>query len=120
MRLESLVLLEDVRQAAELILQFTAGRNLQDYTSDPMLRSAVERQFEIIGEALNRLAKSDPPTASRISEYQQIVAFRNVLIHGYDVIDDRIVWEAVQDRLLTFYDQVQALLGEDRDAPSSD
>ncbi|MCH7808436.1 MAG: DUF86 domain-containing protein [Planctomycetes bacterium] len=117
MRLESLRLLEDIRQAAELICQFTAHRNLNGYTGDAMLRSAVERQFEIIGEALNRLAKSDAATASRIGDYQQIIAFRNVLIHGYDVVDDRVVWEAAQDKLPPLHAKVQAMLRQENDQP---
>ncbi len=117
MRLESLKLLEDSRQAAGMIRQFTVDRTLDDYSSDAMLRSAVERRFEIIGEALNRLAKSDPAAASRLGDYQQIIAFRNVLIHGYDIIDDQVVWEAVQGNLPTLQDKVQALLDQASDQP---
>ena len=111
MRLESLKLLDDIRQAAALICQFTIDRNLQDYTDDDMLRSAVERQFEVIGEALNRLSKVDPTTASQIGDYQKIIAFRNILIHGYDVVDHQIVWDAVQKKLPALYEKVQAWLG---------
>ena len=74
MRLESCKHLEDVRQAVELVQNFTVGKDFQDYSADAMLRSAVERQFEIIGEALNRLDKSDPATSAQISEKSQIVA----------------------------------------------
>ena len=64
-----------------------------------MLRSAVERQFEIIGEALNQLSKVDPEVASRIPELRRIVAFRNILIHGYATVDDALVWQALVDKL---------------------
>lgn len=66
---------------------------------------------------MNRLAKSDPATASRIGDYQQIIALRNVLIHGYDIIGDQVVWEAVQDNLPTLQDKVQALLDQATDEP---
>jgi len=112
MQLESQKLLEDVRLATEAIVEFTTDRTLQDYTNNAMLRSAVERQFEIIGEALNRLLKLDPANADRISDYQRIVAFRNMLIHGYNLVDDRLVWEIIQIKLPTLQREVLVLLAE--------
>jgi len=84
MRLEAKKCLEDVRQAAELILQFTAGKSFSDYDNDALLRSGVERQFEIIGEAVSRLSKVDPTICAGLPDTPRIVAFRNILIHGYD------------------------------------
>jgi len=110
-------LLEDMRDAAVFILQATAGKTAHDYANDRLLRQAVERNFEIIGEALNRLAHIDPQTAQRISGYQRIVAFRNVLIHGYDAIQDERVWDVVCHRLPTLQHEVQALLAEVSDHP---
>ena len=80
MKLEAKKYLYDIRQAVALLNEFTAGRSFADYERDAMLRSAVERKFEIIGEALSQLAKVDRATAARISGYQRVIAFRNVLI----------------------------------------
>lgn len=115
MRLESRKVIEDIRQAAVLIQEFTASRTLQDYENDALLQSGVERQFEIIGEALNRLAKTDPGLVSRISHYQRIIAFRNILIHGYDLVDPPVVWEALHDKLPVLHAEVLALLDEPDD-----
>lgn len=57
----------DALHAAELVQDFARGQSFADYQSDAKLRSAVERQFEIIGEALNQLSKVDPEAASRVS-----------------------------------------------------
>jgi len=75
-----------------------------------MLRAAVERQFEIIGEALRRLSKEDPVTIARINEHARIIAFRNILIHGYADIDDRIVWDLAHSKLPTLLLQIESLL----------
>jgi uncharacterized protein with HEPN domain len=112
MRLESKKYLFDIRQAAESLRQFTQGRTLSDYAADALLRSAVERQFEIIGEALRRLAKEDSATAGQIAEYQRIISFRNILIHGYAEVDDRIVWDVLQNKLPTLLEQVKSLLDD--------
>jgi uncharacterized protein with HEPN domain len=115
MRLEARKLLEDVRRAAELITRFVAGKELPDYAADPLLRSAVERQFEVIGEALNRLARSDPSVAQQITHTARIIAFRNILIHGYDLVDHEVVWDVIEVHLPVLREQVEGLLGGDED-----
>src|SRR5690242_15695573 len=102
--------LEDMRRAAEFLLTITAGRTLDEYRADEVLRTVVERKFEIIGEGLNRLQKADPALAGQIPEHRQIVSFRNILIHGYDIVDDDVVWKIVQQDLPALHKQVQALL----------
>jgi uncharacterized protein with HEPN domain len=82
----------DVRQAADNIAAFIRGRTEADYRAQAMLHSAVERQLEIIGEALNQLDKADPELAARIPHLRQIVGLRNILIHGYAVVKHELIW----------------------------
>jgi uncharacterized protein with HEPN domain len=77
-----------------------------------MLRAAVERKFEIIGEALVQLAKRDAPATERIGEHRRIIAFRNILIHGYADVDDRLVWDIVESKLRVLRREVALLLGD--------
>ncbi len=78
----------DVRQAANIIATFVQGRGFADYVADLMLRSAVERQFEIAGEALNRLSREAPKVAARLPDLRRAIATRNALIHGYREVDN--------------------------------
>lgn len=112
MQLEARKYLYDIQQAAMLIAEFTAGRDFDDYVGDAMLRAAVEREFEIVGEALNRLVKLDQAIASRISEYRRIIGFRNLLIHGYADVDDLLVWDVVQSKLPVLRQEIDMLLDE--------
>jgi uncharacterized protein with HEPN domain len=105
-------LLEDIRDAAAFVRQATDGKTLDDYRRDRLLRQAVERNFEIIGEAVGRLAKVDPATAAKIGEYQQIISFRNVLIHGYDLIEAAQVWDVIRQNLPTLEAEVSVLLAD--------
>jgi uncharacterized protein with HEPN domain len=119
MQPESRKHLFDIREAASRISRYAAGRSLEDYLTDDYLRSAVERQFEIIGEAMGRLLRTDRPTAERITEYPRIVSFRNQLIHGYDVIDDAIVWRIVEQKLPILVSEIRAMLAEDETPPAT-
>jgi uncharacterized protein with HEPN domain len=102
--------LDDIRRAAAAILDFTRGKTFVEYESDDLLRSATERKFEIIGEALNRLRKDAPELLARIHEHRSIISFRNILIHGYDRIDDQIVWGIIEDDLAQLAADVERLL----------
>ncbi|MEX0682822.1 MAG: HepT-like ribonuclease domain-containing protein [Dehalococcoidia bacterium] len=112
MRLEAKKYLYDVQQAEALIADFTEGKVFDDYERDALLRSAVERQFEIIGEALAQLARLDDALAARVTEYQRIIAFRNILIHGYADVDNRVVWDVVESKLPRLHLEVEELLAE--------
>ncbi len=112
MELKCLKWLDDVRQAAELIAQVTQGLSEADYLADRFLRCGIERNFEIIGEALSRLRKADPTLFARIPDGQQIVDFRNLIIHGYDVIRDSDVWQIIQTDLPALNQTIAALTAE--------
>ena len=80
MQLEARKYLFDIRQACDLLAEFTAGKSLSDYVTNAILRSAIERQFEIAGEALTKLLKVGPSLASALTDSKRIISFRNVLI----------------------------------------
>jgi len=102
----------DVRDAALAIQSFTTGMDAPAYAANPMAQAAVERKFEIIGEALNQLSKLDTAVAARIPDLAQIVAFRNQLIHGYATVNVGTVWNISQTALPALRDAVQGLLDE--------
>lgn len=100
----------DIRNSIELIERFTSGRTIRDYRNDPMLRSAVERQLGIIGEAIAQLIRRFPETAALMSRTEEIIAFRNMLIHGYSLVSDEIVWSVIHTDLPDLSSEVDALL----------
>jgi len=75
-----------------------------------MAQAAVERKFEIIGEALNREARLDESILSNMQQHKRIIGFRNVIAHGYDTVDPELVWDAVQNHLPQLQIQVKQLL----------
>jgi len=99
MRHDAKVLLDDALVAATRISEVTAGVDAESYVDDWRLRSVVERQCMILGEALGRLRRDHPATAQTIESLGEVVDFRNVLAHGYDRIDSRLVHVLTELRL---------------------
>lgn len=97
MRRDPRTYLWDALHAVDSISAFVRGRSFADYDADELLRSAVERKFEITGEALNQLSKIDGERAARVPGHRQIVGFRNILIHGYAHVDNVLVWQAIDE-----------------------
>lgn len=85
----------DILQACELIEDFAKAKTLDQFKNDALLRSAVERQFQIIGEALAQLLRRHPDLASKVTDYQDIINFRHILVHGYDRIEDDVTWGVI-------------------------
>lgn len=102
----------DVLRAGAEIERFLHGRSLAEYESDRLVSSAVERQFEIIGEALTRALQADPSIEGRLSEARNVIGFRNRLAHGYDTVDDRLVWALAIQKLPALLAVVRDALGE--------
>ena len=107
----------DVRQAAETIMVFVQGREFADYAANLMLGSAVERQFEISGEALNRLSGEAAEIAARLPDLRRAIAVCNALIHGYREVDNATVWQTIQDDRPALWAQVGAPLAAIGDDP---
>ena len=109
MQPEALKLLLDMTAAADRLAAISDGRILQEYLSDQEFRWAVERGFEIIGEALTQLRKIDAPLSEKISDFRKIISFRNVLIHGYSQIDDGKTWDILQNNLPALRGELKVL-----------
>jgi uncharacterized protein with HEPN domain len=110
MQLEVKKCLFDILEASESIEEYTSGLDYRGYLADGMLQAAVERKFEIIGEALNRIKKLDNSILGSISEHERIIGFRNVITHGYDALEPEIVWAAIQNHLPKLKEEVRELL----------
>jgi len=109
---ESRMYIWDVLEAADLVDEFLGASSLEEYLADTFLPSAVERQLQIVGEALAQLSRRDPDTAKSIPEVPRVVAFRNILVHGYADIDNELVWGILKTSLPTLKDRLRPLLEE--------
>ena len=102
--------LTDAHSATSAISQFVKGRTQDDFFNDLFFRSAVERQFEILGEALNLASKEKEDLELEIPDLWKIIGLRNRIIHGYDTVDDELVWDISQRKIPLLHQRLEELL----------
>ena len=106
------VFLETALLALRRVSNFLGNRSLSDYLEDEMCQSAVERQMEIAGDALGQLRKLDAAIFGKIPDGDLVVAFRNVLAHGYATLDHRRVYEIASSRAGELLKTLETLLSQ--------
>jgi len=89
----------DIQKAIEEIENFTNGKDFSDFQKDRSLQLIVEREFEIIGEALNRLCRIVPDIEQKLPETYRIIGLRNIIAHGYDILEYEILWDIVENKI---------------------
>jgi len=109
MRPETKKYLYDVNVAINSIFEYLGEKRVfAEYLDNKLLRRAIEREIEIIGEAINNALKQDP--ALQIYNARRIVDTRNWVIHGYDKVDDVIIWGIVVNHLPKLQQEIQKYL----------
>lgn len=82
-----------------------------DYSQNIILKKAIERNLEIIGEAVNRIVKRDNTFLGTLPESRSIIGLRNIIIHAYDGISDEMIWSVVNQHLPVLLKQVGQIIG---------
>ncbi len=100
-------LYEDILRAIDEIQSFCSGKNFDDFKADRGLQLVVERELEIVGEALVRLRRDHPSLADHIADIDKIIGLRNVLAHGYDMLEYEILWDVVENKLQNLKRDIQ-------------
>jgi len=100
----------DVKQACDEIKEFTREMSFEENSGNSMVKAAVERKFLVIGEAMTKLKKEHPEIFGKITDDEKVIGIRNVLVHGYDIIDDATVWSAIKDSLPTPQNEIEEIL----------
>ena len=102
----------DIAGACGKLTRFTRDKQYADYRDDDFMQSAVERQFEVIGEATGQLLKAAPDLADSISNSGDIIGFRNNLIHRYASVQHEVVWDILRNDVPLLQMEIQRLLDQ--------
>lgn len=102
----------DINTSIDSIFEYLGGeRNFFEYQKNKLLRRGIEREIEIIGEATNRILKIDPDF--NLTNARQIVDTRNWVIHGYDKVDDVVIWGIISNHLPNLKNEIEEYLKEE-------
>jgi uncharacterized protein with HEPN domain len=104
--------LHDLIFAARDILSMVEGKSLQEFLADPMLQSAVERKFIVIGEALFQIKHYFPNLIGKIPGFRALIGFRHVLVHGYNQVEDDLAWGVIETRLRSALEAAEKMIEE--------
>lgn len=100
--------LYDIKLSIEKIENYVQDKDIDVYSNDGMLRDAVERNFLIIGEAMNSIVKLNPDV--KITSKIEIIGMRNRIVHGYDMVSNVAVWDAVKNHIPILKQEIDILL----------
>ena len=103
--------LYDMLESCRFLMEFAAEGSADRYRQDRPFRRVIERELQIVGEAMMQLKAIRPEMAAGITESDRIIGFRHVLVHGYFNLDANTVWDIVQDKLPVLQRDVKSLLG---------
>jgi uncharacterized protein with HEPN domain len=99
----------DIEEASRAILELAEKSSVEEFRTTRWLRSSIEREFIIIGEALRNAIALDPALATDITNSRSIIGFRNIVVHGYATVDRDFVWGFIQSDLPRLLEEVQNL-----------
>ena len=102
--------LVDIIESCDAIADAVSGSGFEEYETNRLVRSSVEREFIIIGEAVQALSRVDPGAFDSISTARRIVSFRNQLTHEYPTVDDALVWAIIQREVPLLRQESEELL----------
>lgn len=100
---------DEITNAIEKIHSFTKNMNFDKYVNDEKTKAAVERKLLTIGEALNQMGKLKSDVENIITDFKKIIAFRNILVHDYFVIDDQLVWDVIKNKINRLKKEIQKI-----------
>lgn len=109
MRRNPAKLCEDILRAVAEMEAFCHAKTFHDFRNNRGLQLIVERELEIIGEALARLRRDHPKHADQIHDLDKIIGLRNVLAHGYDILEHEILWDIVENKIPILKQDIQTM-----------